>query len=215
MELQEKKRQKITVHRLILLAVGNILIALGIAFFVAASFGSDPHSAMMLSIAGKLGTTFGPVFWGASAVYFVIEFIWGRHLIGIGTFFNWFLVSFFSDWFQRILGSACTDPGFLLRIFFMIAGLLIISMGLSLYQTVDMGVGPYDSLAIIMDERLPLPYFWCRIICDGTCALVSLLLGGFGTLIGIGSILCAFGLGPFITFFNKYSVRLVGKDQAE
>lgn len=212
METQNTTRKKLSLRRLFFLALGNILIALGIAFFVTAAFGSDPHSAMVLSIAGKIGTTFGPVFWCLSAIYFVIELIWGRRLIGIGTFFNWFLVSVFSDWFQRILAVSVPAPGLVLRIFFMIAGLLVISLGISLYQTADVGVGPYDALPIIMSDRLPIKYFWCRIICDGTCAVVSVLLGGFGTLIGIGSILCAFGLGPVISFFNKYSVRLIGED---
>ena len=34
---------------------------------------------------------------------------------------------------------------------------------------------------------------------DALCALVTFLLGG---LVGIGTLVCAFGLGPFIQFFN-------------
>lgn len=81
-----------------------------------------------------------------------------------------------------------------------------------MYQTADLGVGPYDSLAIILDRKLPkIKYFWCRIFVDGSCALLAVILGGFQAgLIGIGTLLSAFGFGPFISFFNKISKKLAG-----
>ena len=60
---------------------------------------------------------------------------------------------------------------------------------------------PYDALALILDRKLPkLPYFWCRILCDGSCALICFLAGG---IVGLGTLVSAFGFGPVIAFFNK------------
>ena len=60
----------------------------------------------------------------------------------------------------------------------MAAGVLVLSLSASLYQTADLGIAPYDALSIIMADRLPLPYFWCRILTDSLCTVAAFLLGG-------------------------------------
>ena len=71
--------------------------------------------------------------------------------------------------------------------------------GASLYQTADLGIAPYDYLSLGLRDYTPVPYFGCRVFTDALCALLCWLLGG---LVGIGTLICAFCLGPFIQFFN-------------
>jgi len=202
--------RKILIRRILLALVGNILIGAGIALFKTAAFGNDPHSAMMLTIAGKVGSSFSTCFYIASALYFVAEIIFARDLVNIGTFVNWLFVGYFTDFFMSILGKALPDPDMTARVLVLVIGLQILSLGISMYQTSDVGVGPYDALAMILDRKLPLKYFWCRIIVDGTCALVAILMGSLGTLVSFGTLLSAFGFGPFISFYNRtVSERLV------
>ena len=74
-----------------------------------------------------------------------------------------------------------------------------------MYQTADTGIAPYDALSIILSRRQSkVPYFWCRIATDSICAIAAALLGG---VIGIGTLICALGLGPFITFFDRLISR--------
>ena len=70
-----------------------------------------------------------------------------------------------------------------------------------MYQTADLGIAPYDSVSLIMAERLPILYFWCRMSNDVICALICYLLGG---IVGLGTLICSLGLGPFIQFFNRF-----------
>ena len=53
--------------------------------------------------------------------------------------------------------------------------------------------------ALGLRDYTPVPYFGCRVFTDALCALLCWLLGG---LVGIGTLICAFCLGPFIQFFN-------------
>ena len=46
-----------------------------------------------------------------------------------------------------------------------------------------------------------VPYFGCRVFTDALCAVLAFLLGG---LIGLGTLICAFGLGPFVQFFTRH-----------
>lgn len=205
--------KKFTLRRITVLLIGSILIGLGIAAFKTAVMGSDPHSAFMFSIASKTGTSFSICFYIASAVYFIFEFLYAKDLVNIGTVFNWFFTGFFTDFFLTFLNRWFpAGTSIVIRCVLLCAGFLIIALGISMYQTADLGVGPYDSLAMILDRKLPkLRYFWCRIFVDGSCAVLAVVLGGFSAgLIGIGTLLAAFGLGPFITFFNKYSEKMAG-----
>ena len=94
--------------------------------------------------------------------------------------------------------SANTLP---LQLLWVVIGVLVVALGASLYQTADLGVAPYDALSLMLADRLPVPYFGCRIFTDALCAVIAWLLGG---LIGLGTLLCAFALGPFVQFFTKH-----------
>ncbi len=79
-----------------------------------------------------------------------------------------------------------------------------------MYQTASLGVSPYDSLSIILSRRTRLPYVGCRVLTDTVSVLLCMLLGG---VIGVGTLICAVGLGPVIAFFNRaVSRRLTGVD---
>ena len=80
------------------------------------------------------------------------------------------------------------------------AAVLVTALGASLYQTADLGIAPYDYLYLGLRDYTPCPYFGCRIFTDALSALLCWLLGG---LVGLGTLICAFCLGPFIQFFDR------------
>lgn len=123
--------------------------------------------------------------------------------MGLGTFVNWFLLGVVADGVTWVLNHLFTVPeAFLLRFLIMLLTLPVVSLGVSLYQSSELGASPYDSLALILDDRFPkIPYFWCRIAVDGTATLLAWLLGG---IVGLGTLACALCLGPFVHFFNQH-----------
>ena len=80
------------------------------------------------------------------------------------------------------------------------AAVLVTALGASLYQTADLGIAPYDYLSLGLRDYTPCPYFGCRIFTDALSALLCWLLGG---LVGLGTLICAFCLEPFIQFFDR------------
>jgi uncharacterized protein len=200
---------KLSKRRMIGMIVGNLLIGLGVCLFKTSGMGNDPFSAMIMSVSALLNFSYSNFLVLLNTFIFIIEITLGRKYIGIGTFANWFLVGYVAEFFISLFGRLLSPPqSFLEQLPFVILGVLIISLGVSLYQTSDAGIAPYDSLALIMDERVKrLPYFWCRMLFDATCVGICLLTGG---LIGLGTFLCAFGLGPVIHFFNvRISQKLI------
>jgi len=189
--------------RILALFVGNIILGLGISIFKLAGMGNDPYTAMVFGISDFFGFYF-PIYQICfNAVCFVlIELPFGRKYIGLGTLVNMFLLGYIVNFFVNIWEKIFTAPTlFLAQLPIMLVGVVVTCFGISVYQTADLGVSPYDSVSIIMSDRFSrLPYFWARIITDSLCALACFLTGG---LLGLGTLVCAFGLGPVTYFFNR------------
>lgn len=136
-------------------------------------------------------------------VLFLVQFLFGKKFIGIGTLVNATLLGYIATFFYETFLELVGTPGnMIIRLAIMAVGVIVVSFGLSLYQKADVGVAPYDSLSLIMNDRWKkISYFWCRISNDGVCAVICYFAGG---IVGIGTFVCALGLGPVIQFFDVH-----------
>ena len=69
----------------------------------------------------------------------------------------------------------------------MAAALIILTFGLAMYQVAELGVAPYDFVALGLAEKLPVPYFVLR----------------------VGTVIAAFFLGPLVAYFSKLHQKWV------
>lgn len=140
-----------------------------------------------------------PVFNSSESGIFVIEIIWGRKLIGLGTIINALFLGYFVTFFYNLITSVIDAPNQMaMQVVTVFIGVIITSLGISMYQLPKQGVAPYDSISLIMTEKWPkIPYFWCRVSNDAISALVCWLAGG---IVGLGTLVSAFGFGPFVQF---------------
>ena len=172
------KTERPTVRRVLGMVIGIVIISLGIAIFKQSHLGNDSITALNIRLSELLGISLGVQNICTNLVFLVVEFIWGRKYIGLGTLVNGlgcgFIITFFYDIIAGWFGPAEQLP---IQLLWVVIAVPVTAFGCSLYQTADLGVAPYDSLALA----------------------ITFLLGG---LVGIGTLVCAFGLGPFIQFFN-------------
>lgn len=190
--------------------LGNLILGMGIAIFKFSNLGNDPFSGMNMSFSDNLNIQYGIWLVIFNTGLFIIEYFTGKKYIGAGTIVNWFFLGFIVDIFYPLYINIFGTPSQLIaKLFILIPGIILIGLGVSLYQTSDMGISPYDSLAIIGTDKFPLPYFWTRIIFDSICVFFCFITGG---LIGIGTLITALCLGPVVSIFNKtISEKLIPK----
>lgn len=199
--------KNIGMRRIAGMVLGNFILGIGIAVFRTSLLGNDPYSAMLMAGADRLPIAYSTLMLIVNAVVFIAEILWGRHFIGIGTFVNWFLLGYVASFFIDVFAVfQIPERGIVIRLLTVAVGVLVVSLGVSLYQSADLGIAPYDSLSIIISEHCPLPYFWCRLGTDVVCTAVCFVLGG---IVNVGTAVCAFGLGPFIHFFDRAVSRKV------
>lgn len=187
----------------IVMCIGNIILGLGIAIFKFSGLGNDPFSGMVMALSDRAGIEYAVFLIMINTIVFIVEFILGRKLIGLGTFVNALLLGYVVTFFYNLIVSAAGEPGQLLqRILIVCIGVIVTSFGVSMYQLPKQGVAPYDSMSLVMTERLKkIPYFWNRVVTDAFCALMCWLAGG---IVGLGTLVSAFGLGPFVQFFDTH-----------
>lgn len=210
--------KKVGIKRVLMTLIGNIFIGLGIGIFKLSGLGNDPFTAMNMSLSECVNLEYAHFQVIFNLCLFVIQWFFGREFIGVGTIVNACLLGYIVTFFYNVLYALTGAPqGILLQVVTVFVGVIICSFGLSMYQTSDVGVAPYDSLSLITKKYLPkIPYFWHRILDDGLATLVSIATGGIaGGMIGIGTLVSAFGLGPFIQFFNKYCSEKLLRNKEE
>ena len=149
----------------LIMCIGNVFMGMGIGIFKLAGLGTDPFSGMNMAVADTLGMAYGNFQLLVNVVLLVVQVAFGRKFLGIGTVVNAvflaYITTFFYNIYTGVLGVELTALP--IRLVALCVGVVICSLGLSMYQMPDEGVAPYDSLSLIMTERWPkIPYFWHR-----------------------------------------------------
>lgn len=192
-------------RRILCTLIGNTLLGVGVAFYRHASLGNDPFSSMTLSLSMLTPLNYGTFLLFFNLFLFSFQFFFGKKYIGIGTLVNWVMVGYAADLFMYLDNRFVTLPGtYPVRMIVLLFAILISAMGVSLYQTSASGIAPFDYLSLGLAERTRIPYYFCRIACDGTTVIIALIAGGLANkLVGIGTLLTVLLLGPFIQFFTR------------
>lgn len=145
-----------------------------------------------------------------------------RHNIGIATFINLFLLGYITQFTYEFLQTVIVNPGMIVRVACLLVGIVIICFGSAFYMTADLGVSTYDAVAIVFSSKWKLGKFqYVRIACDIVCVIlgtVVFLIGGgavksIPTIVGVGTIITAFFMGPLIEFFNVKVARPMLKEK--
>ena len=199
--MSETTLQKPTARRVVGMVVGIVIIALGIALFKQSHLGNDSISALNMQLAELFGISLGKQNLCTNILFFVLEFWFGRKYIGLGTFVNGICIGYLVTAFYNPIHAGFGDaPSLAVQLVWVALAVPVTALGASLYQTADLGIAPYDYLSMGLRDHTPFPYFGCRVFTDALCAFLCWVLGG---LVGLGTLICAFCLGPFIQFFDR------------
>ena len=207
-----------TMRRVIAAVLGNIVLGIGAAGLRFSLLGNEPYTAMNMAISDGLHMSLGTYQLILNLFLLIIQLIWGRAYIGFGSIINLCFLGYIIEaagYVMSLILPSAQGYTFLQKILFMIVSLLILTFGISMYQTANLGVAPYDYLALGMTDHLPTPYFLNRVITDAISVLtiVAVVLGGLITWneshLGIGTVVGAFFLGPLINFYSKFNEKWI------
>lgn len=200
------------VKRCIMMVTGIFFIGICVGAFRLSAFGVDAFTCMNLGISGFLGMQFGTWQLIMNTAILIVVFFTARECIGAGTIVNMVCVGYMADFIcwivQDQLQIAMTLP---LRIGALIAGSLFAGIGVAFYMVAEMGIAPYDSVAIIIQKQAKgrIAFQAARVMSDVTVVVIGvafclLARGNLWLIIGIGTICNALFNGPVIQFFKTH-----------
>lgn len=212
------------VKKIIMSLIGVILCGIGVGIIKASFLGVDPYQTLTTGLDFCLPLSFGTIYLIVTGLLFIFMFFGDKHYIGFNTFINLFFLGYIAEYTQKFVMWIFPEPLLIVKGGIFAVGFIVLCLSASLYITADMGVSTYDAVALIICETWHKGKFkYVRIISDLTCvvlgSLIILLSGGkindLLKIVGVGTILTAFFMGPVIELFNKYISRpILGADKA-
>ncbi len=191
--------EKFSLRRLAMSFIGTAFLGVVVALLRKAELGTDPWTAFVVGMADVFHFRYGIMYPVIMGVLIVIVFIVDKHYLGIATVINLFIVGTVADFAKGGLDGLFSADTLPVRIACLAAALLIFCVASSLYITADLGVSSYDAIALIMKDKLPVQFRWCRIFTDAMCTLIGFLCGARAE-VGIGTVITALLMGPFTQF---------------
>ena len=203
-------------RRIMMSLFGVLICAVSVGIFKLAALGVDPFQSLMSGLDQLIPISFGTLYVIVNLILLFFSLLTDRHNIGIATFINLFLLGYVTQFTYDLLQKLFPAPTLLFRIACLLIGIAIICFGSALYMTADLGVSTYDAVAIVLANKWKIAKFkFCRIGTDLICVIAGIivfLLGGgtissIPTIVGVGTIVTAFFMGPLIELFNEKIAR--------
>lgn len=190
--------------RIFMAIVGVCLCGFSVGLFKMSLFGTDPFQCFVNGIWNVFQISFGTLYTMINVIMLLCIFWLDRHYIRIATFINIFGVGYIVQYTTELLGRYFVNSSFALRIVLLLTGIIIMCFSSSLYYTADLGVSTYDAIALILSDKKIAKFQYCRIGADLICVLIGVALHA---VVGAGTIITAFFMGPLIEFFNVHIAR--------
>lgn len=209
-----KRSLKETFIRIIILFIGLIIAHFGVTLFILSDLGADPFNVLIQGLhhlaQGQLGLaalTHGNVHQVICFLIIIVLLIVDRHYVKIGTLICMFFGGPIIDVFTLILAPLFNSmPFFWFKLLALALGCVILACGMTLVIRSDAGTGPNDLVALVISEKSKKRFSIVRVITDVCFVAIG---GVFGGIFGIGTIICAFLVGPVADFVMPKSEAIV------
>ena len=198
--------------RVVLLLLGLWIAHLGVTLFLQTNLGSDPFNVFVQGLFRAIpwpdwaGMTHGRVHLLVSLLIMVVLLVVDRSYVGIGTVLCMALggpiIDVYTLWLSPFLNE--TLP-LVVRVPLLAVGCVILAFGMTIVIRSQAGTGPNDLVAVVLSDKSGKPFGPVRIGVDLTFALVGFALGG---VVGVGTIICAFLVGPAAQLFFPVSEKI-------
>ena len=199
-------RPKLTT--LIMLVIGLFLFGLGEAIIIGSGSGVSPWTVLAQGISSRTDLSIGMATFLIS-IFILIFWVPLKQIPGIGTILNAIIIASAID---LTLGFIPKPELIYLKILQASFGILIVGIGSGIYLASNLGPGPRDGLMIGLQQKTNTSIPLIRTIIEITAVTVGWFLGG---IVGIGTILFVFGIGPCVgvglTLVEKVSKKRINK----
>ena len=209
-------KYKETLLRLVILFIGLTIAHLGVTMFLLADLGADPFNVLVQGLYRGLDGISGWAFLSHGRVHIAVCFliiivllIVDKSYVKLGTIVCMVFGGPIIDFFSLLLAPLfAMVSSFAAKLLLLALGCVILAYGMTIVIKSQAGTGPNDLVAVVISDKLKKKFSVIRVIVDFSFVAAGWLLGG---VFGIGTLVCAFLVGPVAGIFLPINEKLIEK----
>ena len=186
-----KHQWQIEPTNLLIISIAMAIMGIGEGLLVSAKLGNAPWTVLSQGLALQTGMSIG---WSIALISVIILLFWipFKLKFGLGTILNVLIISFFIDQTTKWI-----EPPELLstRIFYMLFGIIIFSIGTAFYLSCKLGAGPRDGLMVGICQKFGWNVGHVRTAIEISVCGFGIVMGG---TFGVSTIVFALTVGWII-----------------
>ena len=187
----------------LILCCGLTLFGLGESLIITAGAGMSPWTVLAEGLSISTNLSIGSLTFLISLAVLLL-WIPIKQMPGVGTILNVIIIAAVIEWSLPFLPHP-EQYGF--KILQASIGTLMVGFASGIYLIANLGPGPRDGLMTGCQRLTNLPIAWIRIFIEITVISIGWALGG---IIGIATVIFAFGVGPAVSF-GLYLISAISK----
>ena len=172
---------------------GLVLFGLGEGLLIVSFTGASPWSVLAQGISLNVNLSIGMITFLISIFVFILWIPLGQKL-GIATILNAIIIAVMID---VCIKYVPTPSNYYNQLILAIVSVITVGIGGGIYLVSNLGAGPRDGLMVGLQKKTNLPIALVRATLEISVVSVGWYLGG---VVGIGTLLFAFGIGPCVAF---------------
>jgi uncharacterized membrane protein YczE len=175
------------------LCFGLTLFGLGEGLLIVSFTGASPWSVLAQGISLNVNLSIGMITFLISIFVLILWIPLGQKL-GIATILNAIIIAVMID---VCIKYVPTPSNYYNQLILAIVSVITVGIGGGIYLVSNLGAGPRDGLMVGLQKKTNLPIALVRATLEISVVSVGWYLGG---VVGIGTLLFAFGIGPCVAF---------------
>ena len=173
------------------LCFGLTLFGLGEGLLIVSFTGASPWSVLAQGISLNVNLSVGMITFLISVFVLILWIPLGQKP-GMATLLNALIIALMIDFCIKYVP---TPSNYYNQLILAIVSVITVGIGGGIYLVSNLGAGPRDGLMIGLQKKTNLPIAAVRATLEITVVSVGWYLGG---VVGIGTLLFAFGIGPCV-----------------
>ena len=170
---------------------GLMLFGLGEGLLIVSFTGASPWSVLAQGLSLNVNLSIGTLTFLIS-IFVLILWIPHGQKPGIATILNALIIALMID---LCINFVPTPFYFFNKLIMAIVSVLTVGIGGGIYLVANLGAGPRDGLMVGLQKKTNLPIAAVRAFLEISVVTIGWYLGG---IVGIGTLLFAFGIGPAV-----------------
>ncbi|CQR47273.1 hypothetical protein BN1058_01581 [Paraliobacillus sp. PM-2] len=194
-----------TQARILFFILGLVVLSFGVSMTIKADLGAGAWDALNVGLAGITGFTVGNWVIIIGLILMLVNAGIVKMKPDYFAIVTVLIIGFMIDFWLLIVMDSWEISGFFVQLLFLLTGVLILGLGVSLYLQPKFPLNPVDGLMVSLQQRFHLSTTIAKTLTEALAFVIAFTIEG---PIGIGTFIILFGIGPSIQLFEPTAKKI-------